>query len=224
MFFNCNTRQKPLNISYRCKIYRKKGLTPLCLYGKEGLVAVLSDHLFNLVQQDRHTPVFARRLTVQYVVIVPTVFQQSLQLASASEDVLLNGRASQPVTTAEQHHGVEARAVAKQSLYVRHKRSPLPGGEGRDDGEDQQQGVGSGPQEGSPALGLLADSLRGSPHREPVPARRVYNSDPTTRHERLPPEAQLCLLSWFKVAAAQDAVPHRAFSNTLPTQQQQPQF
>lgn len=126
-----------------CKIFTKKGLTPLCLYGEEGLVTVLPDHLLYLIQQDRHTPVFAGCLTVQDVVIVPTVFQQSLQLPPTSKDVLLNGRAAQPVTTAEQHHGVEACAVTKQSLYVRHERSPLPGGEGRDDWKDQQQGVGS---------------------------------------------------------------------------------
>lgn len=120
------------------------GLTPLGLNGEKGLVAVLSDHLFYLIEQDRHTPVFAWGLTVQDVVIVPAVFEESLQLPSASEDVLLNRRTTQPVATAEQYHGVEAGAVSKQSLYVGQERPPLPSCERRDHGEDQQQSVGSG--------------------------------------------------------------------------------
>lgn len=118
-----------------------------------------------------------------------------MELPSTSKNVLLDGRAAQPVTTAEQHHGVEARAVPKQSLYVSQERSPLPGGERRDDGEDQQQGVGSGSQEGGAALGLLADALRGPPHREPIPARGVDDGDPAAGYERLPPKAQLRLLA-----------------------------
>ena len=104
------------------------------------------------------------------------------------------------------------------------ERSPLPGGERRDDGEDQQEGVGSGSQEGSSTLGLLADALWGSPHREPIPPRGVNDGDPATRYKRLPPEAQLCLLARLKVPTTQDGVPHRALTNALPAQQEQSQL
>ena len=60
-----------------CKIYMKisVGLTPLSLNGEEGLISILPDHLLYLVQQGGHTPVLPGDLTVQDVVIVPTVLK-----------------------------------------------------------------------------------------------------------------------------------------------------
>lgn len=128
------------------------------------------------------------------MVIVPTVLQQSLEVPPASEDVLLDGRAAQPVPAAEQHHGVEAGIVPEQGLYVSQQRSALPSRERGDDGQDQQQGVGPGPQESRPALRLLPDSLRGSPDGEPVPPGGVHDGDPAAADQRLPPQTQLRLL------------------------------
>lgn len=193
-------------------------LTPLVLYGEEGLVSILPDHLLYFVQEDWDTSVLAGGLTVQDVVIIPAVFQQSLQLPSPSENVFLYGGVAQPVTTAEQHHGVEAGRLAEQSLNVSQERPPFPGGQGRHHGEDQQQRVGTGPQEGSPALGLLPDALRGSPHREPIPAWGVDDGDPAAAHESLSPETQVRLLAWLEKSAAQNRVPHRAFPDALPAQ------
>lgn len=199
-------------------------LTPLVLYGEKSLVSVLPDHLLDFIQQDRHAPVLAGGLAVQDVVIVAAVFQQSLQLPSASEDVFLYRGAAQPVTTAEQHHGVEARRFAEQSLDVSQERPPFPGGEGRDHGEDQQQRVGARPQEGSSTLGLLPDALRGPPHGEPIPARGVDDGDPTAAHEGLPPQAQLRLLAGLEKSPAQNGVPHRTFPDALPAQQEHSQL
>lgn len=129
------------------------------------------------------------------MVIVPAVFQQSLQLPSTSENVLLYRGAAQPVATAEQHHGVEARSFPEQSLNVSQEGPPFPGGEGGNDREDQQQRVGARPQQGSSTLGLLPDALWGSPHGEPIPAWGVNDGDPTATHEGLSPQTQLRLLA-----------------------------
>lgn len=174
----------------------KRGrLTPLVLDGEEGLVSVLPDHLLDFVQEDGHAPVLAGGLAVQDVVIIPAVFQQSLQLPPPSENVFLYGGAAQPVAAAEQHHGVEAGRLAEQSLDVGQERAPFPGRQGGHHGEHQQQRVGAGPQQGRPALRLLPDALRRSPHGEPIPAWGVDHGDPAAAHQRLPPEAQLRLLA-----------------------------
>lgn len=200
------------------------GLTPLGLDGQEGLVSIFPDHFLDLVQQDRHAAVFAGCLTVQDVVIIPAVLQQSLQLATAPQDVLLDGGATQPVAAAEQHHGVEAGAVTEQRLDVGEERPPLPGRQRRHHGEDQQQCVRARPQKGGASLRLLPDAFGRPAHREPIPARSVHDGDPAARHQRLPPEAQLRLLARLEVAAAQDGVPHRALPDPLPAQQKQPQL